>query len=88
MKRPAKPTPTVANLILIADTAWAALSEMQPAWSIDALLLHPSSAMDVCRTVRRQLHVNARDHEILGALLNGRKRGWIEPKGSRLRRPQ
>jgi hypothetical protein len=81
--RTAKKQDLIADAMLIADSAWNVLSEQHPGWSIDKLLINPRRAIEVCRLIRRQLHYAIfplRDDDILGCLLNGRKRGWIDAR--------
>lgn len=50
-----------------------------PAWSVDFFLCHPDEAKKLCVQVRRELGRRLEDHEILWAMLNGRKRGKTKP---------
>jgi hypothetical protein len=51
---------------------------MHPAWSVDRLLVNPPHETRYCAAVRARTCEGIPDEDILGALLNCRKKGEVE----------
>lgn len=66
---------TLSDSRLIGEAAWKRLKRIQPDWSVDKLLTYPSIAIKVCKATREEMHRELTDPQILGALINERKRG-------------
>lgn len=65
------------DTVTIGRAVWAESQKRNRNWSVDELLLHPTTASEVCKAVRASLCKKLRDDQILRALLNTRKRPML-----------